>query len=102
MPSPAATKLLPSLQRIDGVDLLRGLAIFSVLMNHVNIRLLIAKLPYAAGLPRPFVGAFVCTGRSGVEFFSAISGFLITSTALRRWWRLSQVSLRGFYLARFA
>jgi peptidoglycan/LPS O-acetylase OafA/YrhL len=30
--------------RIDGVDLLRGLAIFFVLMNHVNMRLLIAKV----------------------------------------------------------
>ncbi|HEY6127837.1 MAG TPA: acyltransferase [Candidatus Acidoferrum sp.] len=102
MPSPAATKLLPSLQRIDGVDLLRGLAIFFVLMNHVNIRLLIAKIPYAAGLPRQFVGAFVWNGQSGVQIFFAISGFLITSTALRRWGKLSQVSLRGFYLTRFA
>lgn len=102
MPSPAATKLLPSLQRIDGVDLLRGLAIFFVLMNHVNIRLLIAKIPYTAGLPRELVGAFVWNGQSGVQIFFAISGFLITSTALRRWWKLSQVSLRGFYLTRFA
>jgi peptidoglycan/LPS O-acetylase OafA/YrhL len=88
--------------RIDGVDLLRGLAIFFVLMNHVNVRLLIAKIPYMAGLPRQLVGALVWNGQPGVQIFFAISGFLITTTALRRWGKLSQVSLRGFYLMRFA
>jgi peptidoglycan/LPS O-acetylase OafA/YrhL len=88
--------------RIDGVDLLRGLAIFFVLMNHVNVRLLIAKIPYAAGLPRQLIGALVWNGQDGVQIFFAVSGFLITSTALRRWGKLSQVSLRGFYLTRSA
>jgi peptidoglycan/LPS O-acetylase OafA/YrhL len=88
--------------RIDGVDLLRGLAIFFVLMNHVNVRLLIAKIPYAAGLPRQLIGSLVWNGEDGVQIFFAVSGFLITSTALRRWRKLSQVSLRGFYLTRFA
>jgi len=88
--------------RIDGVDVLRGLAIFFVLMNHVNMRLLIAKIQYAAGLPRQLIGALVWNGQDGVQIFFAISGFLITSLALRRWGKLSQVSLRGFYLTRFA
>jgi peptidoglycan/LPS O-acetylase OafA/YrhL len=88
--------------RIDGVDLLRGLAIFFVVMNHVNMRLLIAKIPYAARLPRQLIGALVWNGQDGVQIFFAISGFLITSLALRRWGKLSQVSLRGFYLTRFA
>jgi len=88
--------------RIDGVDLLRGLAICFVLMNHVNVRLLIGKIPYMAGLPRQLVGALVWNGQPGVQIFFAISGFLITTTALRRWGKLSRVSLRGFYLMRFA
>jgi peptidoglycan/LPS O-acetylase OafA/YrhL len=88
--------------RVDGVDLLRGLAIFFVLMNHVNMRLLLAEIPYTAGLPRQLIGALVWNGQSGVQIFFAISGFLITTTALRRWGALSQVSLRGFYLTRFA
>src|SRR5258708_22800661 len=41
----------PDWKRLDGVDLLRGLAIFFVLMNHVNMRLLIAKIPYTAKIP---------------------------------------------------
>ena len=99
--SQRSTSALPG-ARIDGVDLLRGLAIFFVLMNHVNMRLLLAKIPYTAGLPRQLVGALVWNGQSGVQIFFAISGFLITTTALRRWGTLSQVSLRGFYLTRFA
>jgi peptidoglycan/LPS O-acetylase OafA/YrhL len=88
--------------RIDGVDILRGLAIFFVLMNHVNIRLLIAKVPYTQGLPDQLVNSLVWNGQPGVQIFFAISGFLITSMTLRRWGSLERVSVRDFYLMRFA
>jgi peptidoglycan/LPS O-acetylase OafA/YrhL len=88
--------------RIDGVDLLRGLAIFFVLMNHVNMRLLIADVPYTNGLPEQLVSSLVWNGQPGVQIFFVVSGFLITATTLRRWQALSRVSLRGFYLMRFA
>ncbi len=88
--------------RIDGVDLLRGLAIFFVLMNHVNMRLLIAHVPYTNGLPEQLVSSLVWNGQRGVQIFFAVSGFLITATTLKRWGPLSRVSLRGFYLMRFA
>lgn len=88
--------------RIDGVDLLRGLAIFFVLMNHVNMRLLIARIPYTLGLPDRLISPLVWNGQYGVQIFFAVSGFLITSVSLRRWGTLSCVRLRGFYLMRFA
>jgi peptidoglycan/LPS O-acetylase OafA/YrhL len=88
--------------RIDGIDILRGLAIFFVLMNHVNIRLLIARVPYTNGLPDQLVSSLVWNGQLGVQIFFAVSGFLITSTTVRRWGSLSRVSVRGFYLMRFA
>lgn len=88
--------------RLDGVDILRGLAIFFVLMNHVNIRLLIAKVPYTQGLPDQLVSSLVWNGQPGVQIFFAISGFLITSMTLRRWGSLERVSVRDFYLMRFA
>lgn len=84
------------------MDLLRGLAIFFVLMNHVNMRLLIAKVPYTEGLPDQLVSSLVWNGQLGVQIFFAISGFLITTTTLKRWGPLSQISLRGFYVMRFA
>jgi peptidoglycan/LPS O-acetylase OafA/YrhL len=88
--------------RVDGVDLLRALAIFFVLMNHVNMRLLGAKVPYTRGLPHQLVSSLVWNGQFGVQIFFAVSGFLITSTTLRRWGTLSRVSIRDFYLLRFA
>ena len=97
VPNPA-----PGWKRLDGVDLLRGLAIFFVLMNHVNIRLLIAKVPYTAKIPALLAPSLVWNGQFGVQIFFAVSGFLITSTALRRWGSLSSVNIRDFYRLRFA
>lgn len=94
--------LSPSWTRLDGVDILRGLAIFFVLMNHVNMRLLLADIPYAAGLPAHWVSSLVWNGQNGVQMFFAVSGFLITSTSLRRWGSLSRVSVRDFYALRLA
>ena len=100
--SEVATNPTRSWTRLDGVDLLRALAIFFVLMNHVNIRLRIAQVPYTAGWPHQFVNSLVWNGQYGVQIFFAVSGFLITSTSLRRWGALSRVSVRDFYLLRFA
>jgi peptidoglycan/LPS O-acetylase OafA/YrhL len=93
----------PGIQnRLDGIDLLRGLAIFFVLMNHVNIRLLGADVLYTRFLPAQLVHFLVWNGQLGVQMFFAVSGFLITSISLRRWGSLAQISLRGFYRLRFA
>lgn len=101
--TPEGAKMpLGSWKRIDGIDLLRGLAIFFVLMNHVNMRLLLARVPYAAGLPAQLVRSWVWNGQYGVQMFFVVSGFLITSITLRRWGRLERVNVRDFYLLRFA
>jgi peptidoglycan/LPS O-acetylase OafA/YrhL len=96
------TKPARSWTRVDGVDLLRGLAIFFVLVNHVNMRLLGATIPYTQGLPAQFVRSLVWNGQFGVQIFFVVSGFLITSTTLRRWGSLYRVDVREFYQLRFA
>ncbi|MDR5728296.1 MAG: acyltransferase [Terriglobia bacterium] len=88
--------------RLDAVDLLRGLAIFFVLMNHVNMRLLGAHVEYTQGVPRQLVYSLVWNGQFGVQIFFAVSGFLIVSTAMRRWGSLAQVNVGDFYKLRFA
>ena len=88
--------------RLYGVDMLRGLAILFVLMNHVNMRLLIGKIPYGQGLPKQVLSSLVWNGQYGVQIFFAVSGFLITSTSLRRWGSPSGVKIGEFYRLRFA
>ena len=88
--------------RLDGVDVLRGLAILLVLLNHVNMRLVIAGIPYGRSLPRQLFSSLVWSGQYGVQIFFAVSGFLITSTSLRRWGGPSGVLPRAFYLLRVA
>ncbi len=88
--------------RLDGIDLLRGLAILFVLLNHVNMRLLFAGVPYTAGMPHQLVSSLVWNGQRGVQIFFAVSGFLITSVTLRRWTPLDKIRVRDFYRLRFA
>jgi peptidoglycan/LPS O-acetylase OafA/YrhL len=88
--------------RLDGVDVLRGLAILFVLLNHVNMRLFLAKIPYTAGLPNQLVSTLVWSGQNGVQMFFAVSGFLITSTSIRRWGSLPRLDVGRFYALRFA
>ena len=102
MTSPVSTIRSGTWKRLDGIDLLRGLAIFFVLMNHVNIRLLGAKVLYTKFLPTQLVHFLVWNGQLGVQMFFAVSGFLITSITIRRWGALSDVRLRDFYMFRFA
>jgi peptidoglycan/LPS O-acetylase OafA/YrhL len=88
--------------RSASIDALRGLAIFFVLMNHVNMRLFLAKLPYFEGIPGQVRDALVWNGGNGVQIFFVISGFLITSMTLGRWGALSSIRIRDFYLLRIA
>ncbi|HLW54610.1 MAG TPA: acyltransferase [Candidatus Angelobacter sp.] len=102
MSSNAAAVRAGNSTRIDGIDLLRGLAIFLVLMLHVNIRLRIAKVPYTGGLSDQLVKSLFWGGQFGVQMFFAVSGFLITSITLRRWGTLSAIKIRDFYRLRIA
>src|SRR6202789_290139 len=100
---PSPRELHPTaLHRSASIDALRGLAIFFVLMNHVNMRFFLAKLPYFEGIPSQVRHALVWNGQNGVQIFFAISGFLITSMTLGRWGALSSIRIRDFYLLRIA
>ncbi len=102
LPALDSTSRSHSWARLDGVDILRGLAIFFVLMNHINMRLFLAKIPYSQALPPRLASSLMWNGQYGVQMFFAVSGFLITSTSIRRWGSLSNVDTRDFYALRFA
>jgi len=92
----------PRWNRVDGIDLMRGFSILFVLMNHVNMRLLGAKVPYLKGLPLQLTYTLVWNGQFAVQMFFVISGYLITSTSIRRWGKPDTLNMRNFYLLRFA
>lgn len=102
MPLPVQDTFGRTWPRLEGVDLLRGLAILFVLLNHVNMRLVIGHIPYGTRVPPSILPILVWNGQHGVQMFFAISGFLITSTSIRRWGDLSRVRVADFYRIRFA
>ena len=88
--------------RNNGVDLLRSATILLVLLHHFNIAY---DLPHSAlgqALSPGLVRAVCRNGNYGVTMFFAVSGFLITSNALRRWGSLDRVRVGTFYGLRFA
>lgn len=69
---------------IAGLDAVRALAIFLVLVEHTDLYVHLFHT-------HPFVGSM------GVMIFFVLSGFLITSMLLREYQRAGAISLRTFY-----
>lgn len=90
------------LVRNQGIDLLRGLSILFVILNHIGLRIPLAKTALVAFVPRRFLSALNFNGYEAVFVFFVISGFLITGNSLRRWPQLEDIDLHGFYARRFA
>lgn len=88
--------------RLAGVDVLRGLCVLLVLLNHVKLRFLLNDLPVPDALPARMERVFFWSGHYAVVVFFVISGFLITGLSLRRWGSLASVSVGSFYRMRFA
>jgi peptidoglycan/LPS O-acetylase OafA/YrhL len=91
-----------SVTRMDGVDILRGISILSVILLHFWLRLHFAKLDLFPTLPVWLFDFLFTNGDNGVTVFFAISGFLITLTSLRRFGSLSAMRPALFYRIRFA
>jgi peptidoglycan/LPS O-acetylase OafA/YrhL len=77
--------------RMDSIDLLRGLSILLVILQHLN-----------ESLPLGFNSIVLSSGYHGVIIFFVISGFLITVTSLKKWGTLDNIQTDQFYRARFA
>jgi peptidoglycan/LPS O-acetylase OafA/YrhL len=84
------------------IDLIRGISIMLVLLHHFNIAYRLDDTVLARAFGWEAVRAVVRNGNYGVTVFFAVSGFLITSNALRRWADLKQVVVRAFYGLRVA
>jgi peptidoglycan/LPS O-acetylase OafA/YrhL len=88
--------------RLAGVDVLRGLCVLLVLLNHIKLRFLLNGLPVGNALPARLEQVLFWSGHYAVVTFFVISGFLITGLSLRRWGSLGAVDIGGFYRMRLA
>jgi peptidoglycan/LPS O-acetylase OafA/YrhL len=88
--------------RNPGIDLLRGLAIVLVVLNHLGLRIPLGKTALADVLPAWLLRGLNWNGYEAVYVFFVISGFLIAGNALRRWGSLAAIDVRAFYARRFA
>ncbi|HEY8681967.1 MAG TPA: acyltransferase, partial [Rhodanobacter sp.] len=95
-PQPARTRRNP------GIDLLRGLSILFVILNHLGLRIPLKRTALAEVLPPWFLSRLNYNGYEAVFVFFVISGFLIAGNALQRWGGLAQIDLRAFYARRFS
>lgn len=85
-----------SSERNEWIDCLRGLSILVVMASH-------GVMPVMSLLPRPgHLSSISSNGCLGVSVFFVISGFLITSNALRRYDRLPKIDFGQFYAMRVA
>lgn len=89
-------------KRNVGIDVLRGVCILAVILLHLNIHLGFTQTFLKDFLPKKLFTLFFWNGYNGVVVFFTISGFLITSSIIKKWGELSEVSLKGFYGLRFA
>src|SRR5260370_16214151 len=88
--------------RFDGVDVLRGFSILSVVLLHTWIRMHFPGSPVNQVMRGRLAYFLLRNGDNGVTVFFAVSGFLITLTSMRRFGSLAQMQPAKFYRIRFA
>jgi peptidoglycan/LPS O-acetylase OafA/YrhL len=88
--------------RNSRIDLLRGISILLVALDHLAQRIPPARGVLGTFLPARVIDGLFTHGYEAVFVFFVISGFLITSMSLDRWQRLKQIDLKVFYALRFA
>jgi peptidoglycan/LPS O-acetylase OafA/YrhL len=88
--------------RNPGIDLLRGLSILFVILNHLGLRIPLRKTALADVVPTWFLNRLSYNGYEAVFVFFVISGFLIAGNAITRWGSLERIDVRAFYARRFA
>ena len=91
-----------SAPRNSGIDLLRGLSIVLVILNHIGLRIRLTRGVLAAFLPHQFLNDLNFNGSEAVYIFFVISGFLIAANSIARWGSLGAIDARAFYVRRAA
>ncbi len=80
----------------------RGLSILAVILLHLNIHFGLSNTFIKELLPKKLFSVLFWSGFYGVVVFFTLSGFLITSSIIKKWGSLSKVNLKRFYWVRFS
>lgn len=89
-------------KRIDSIDFLRGLSILAVILLHIKINMPFDKSDIGQFFPSFISKILFGSGYYGVIVFFVISGFLITTSSIKRWGSIKYIRYDQFYLIRFA
>ncbi len=93
---------MPFNHRIDSIDFLRGLSIIAVILLHINLIIPFDKSSIGQLFAPAVYKIVFWSGYYGVIIFFVISGFLITTSSIKRWGSLNNVKFDQFYLIRFS
>ena len=88
--------------RTDLIDTIRGFCIIAVILLHINIREPFINSDIGKHLPKFLNNIIFYSGYYAVIIFFVISGFLITSNAIKRFKDLKHLNIKNFYVYRFA
>ena len=86
----------------ETVDALRGLSILAVVLFHIAVIAHFRQIPFLPWLPGWIVYPAAWNGVNAVRIFFVISGFLITTTSIKRFGGLGNMQIARFYRIRFA
>ncbi len=85
-----------------GIDILRGICILFVILLHLNIHFGLRDSVLNEFLPKKIFSLLFWSGFYGVVVFFTLSGYLITSSIIKKWKTLPKVNLKQFYWLRFS
>ena len=102
LPTQSAAPPATGTFRNSRIDLLRGVSILLVVLDHLAQRIPPGMGVLGTFLPARVIDGLFTHGYEAVFIFFVISGFLITSISLDRWHCLNQIDIKTFYALRFA